>query len=158
MSHEKMHIALAGQPNCGKSTIFNMLTGGRQFVANYPGATVSIKTGSFTWQNRKTLLTDLPGTYSLSSYSEEERIARDYILEQTPSLVVNVVDASNLKRHLYLTFQLLEIGAPILIALNMVDVAEKRGLKIDADAFAKALNIPVVTTVGNKGQGKRVKR
>ncbi|MDD2378845.1 ferrous iron transport protein B [Aminobacterium colombiense] len=155
MSHEKMHIALAGQPNCGKSTIFNMLTGGRQFVANYPGATVSIKTGSFTWQNRKTLLTDLPGTYSLSSYSEEERIARDYILEQTPSLVVNVVDASNLKRHLYLTFQLLEIGAPLLIALNMVDVAEKRGLKIDADAFAKALNIPVVTTVGNKGQGKK---
>ncbi|WP_286934992.1 MULTISPECIES: ferrous iron transport protein B [Aminobacterium] len=147
-------IALTGQPNCGKSTIFNMLTGGRQFVANYPGATVSIKTSTFMWKDEKINLTDLPGTYSLSSYSEEERIARDFILEQKPSLVVDVVDASNLKRHLYLTFQLLEIGAPLFIVLNMLDVAEKRGLRIDAKALSHALGLPVVSTVGNKGKGK----
>ncbi|MDD2206992.1 MAG: ferrous iron transport protein B [Aminobacterium sp.] len=154
MGHKKMHVALAGQPNSGKSTIFNMLTGGRQFVANYPGATVSIKTGAFSWQEKKISLTDLPGTYSLSSYSEEERITRDFIIDQSPSLVVNVMDASNLKRHLYLTFQLLELGAPLLIALNMVDVAEKRGLKVDADALSKNLHLPVITTVGSKGRGK----
>ncbi|MFP4584895.1 MAG: ferrous iron transport protein B [Desulfococcaceae bacterium] len=147
-------VALAGQPNAGKSTIFNLLTGVRQHVANYPGVTVEKKTGFFRIDDDNVMLVDLPGTYSLTSYSLEERVARDFILQDRPSLVVNVADASNLPRHLFLTFQLLEMGVPVVVAMNMMDVAEARGLTIDADALSEKLGAPAVPMVGRKGVGK----
>jgi len=151
----KIMVALAGQPNSGKSTIFNILTGARQHVANYPGVTVEKKTGSFRLQDNRVELVDLPGTHSLTSYTLEERIARDFLLNDKPAAVVDVLDASNLERNLYLTFQLAEMDVPLIINLNMVDVAEKRGIKIDSQKFSQELGLPVVSTVGNKGKGKK---
>ncbi len=148
-------VALAGQPNCGKSTVFNMITGGRQHVANYPGVTVDIKEGVFSSEGERIRVADLPGTYGLSSFSNEERVARDFILHQNPHLVVNVVDTSNIKRHLYLTLQLLEMGAPVVLNLNMTDVADARGVKVDPEALGKRLGIPVVSSVASRGKGKR---
>ncbi|MEA3429332.1 MAG: ferrous iron transporter B, partial [Thermodesulfobacteriota bacterium] len=148
-------VALAGQPNSGKSTIFNMLTGARQHVANYPGVTVEKKTGSFRLQDDRVELVDLPGTHSLTSYTLEERIARDFLLNDKPAAVVDVLDASNLERNLYLTFQLAEMDVPLVINLNMMDVAEKRGIKIDTQKLSQELGAPVVSTVGNKGKGKK---
>ncbi|WP_461210695.1 ferrous iron transport protein B [Desulfocurvus sp. DL9XJH121] len=145
--------ALAGQPNSGKSTVFNMLTGARQHVANYPGVTVEKKTGSFSLNGSRAELVDLPGTYSLTSYSPEERVARDFLLQSRPAVTINVVDASNLQRHLHLTFQLLEMGAPVVLALNMMDVAERRGAAIDTDELARSLGVPVVPTVAKHGRG-----
>ena len=124
-------VALAGQPNCGKSTLFNMLTGARQHVANYPGVTVEKKTGFFTLEDHRVELVDLPGTYSLTSYSLEEKTARDFILHAAPQVTINVADAANLKRNLYLTLQLLEMETPLVLALNMMDVAERRNIQID---------------------------
>ena len=147
-------VALAGQPNAGKSTIFNMLTGARQHVANYPGVTVEKKVGFFSNNGQSVELVDLPGTYSLTSYSLEERVARDFILRDSPAVVVNVADASNLKRHLFLTFQLLEMGVAVVVALNMMDVAVSRNQTIDATLLADRLGCPVVPTVGRKGVGK----
>jgi len=147
-------VALAGQPNSGKSTIFNMLTGARQHVANYPGVTVEKKTGSFRLKEDRIELTDLPGTHSLTSYTQEERIARDFLLNEKPAAVVDVVDASNLERNLYLTFQLAEMDIPLVINLNMMDVAEKRGQKIDTQKLSHELGAPVVPTVGNRGKGR----
>ena len=146
-------VALAGQPNCGKSTIFNAVTGARQHVANYPGVTVEKKSGHFSQNGRKVELVDLPGTYSLTSYSLEEKVARDFILKAGPDLIVNVVDASNLKRHLYLTLQLLEMQRPVLLALNMMDVAGRRGQSIDVAALAGALGVQVLPTMAKKGTG-----
>jgi len=151
---DKIVVALAGQPNSGKSTIFNMLTGARQHVANYPGVTVEKKTGSFRQDGARIELVDLPGTHSLTSYTLEERIARDFLLNDKPAAVVDVVDASNLERNLYLTFQLAEMDVPLVINLNMMDVAEKRGHKIDIQKLSRQLGAPVVPTVGNKGKGK----
>ena len=151
---DKLLVALAGQPNAGKSTIFNMLTGARQHVANYPGVTVEKKVGFFSHNGNSVELVDLPGTYSLTSYSLEERVARDFILKDGPSVVVNVADASNLKRHLFLTFQLLEMGVPVVVALNMMDVAEARSQTIDPALLAEKLACPVVPTVGRKGVGR----
>jgi len=148
-------VALAGQPNSGKSTIFNMLTGARQHVANYPGVTVEKKTGRYSYKGNTVALVDLPGTYSLTSYSPEERIARDFLLHEKPVVVLNIVDASNLERNLYLTFQLAEMGIPLVIALNMMDVAGNRGLKIDKDKLSELLSAPVVPTVASKGKGKK---
>ncbi len=148
-------VALAGQPNSGKSTIFNMLTGARQHVANYPGITVEKKSGSFRQDGARIELVDLPGTYSLTSYTEEERVARDFLLKYRPAAVVDVVDASNLERNLYLSFQLAEMEVPLIINLNMMDVAEKRGQNIDTEKLSRELVAPVVTTVGNKGKGKQ---
>ena len=148
-------VALAGQPNSGKSTIFNMLTGARQHVANYPGVTVEKKSGSFRQDGARIELVDLPGTYSLTFYTEEERVARDFLLEYKPAAVVDVVDASNLERNLYLSFQLAEMEVPLIINLNMMDVAEKRGQNIDTEKLSRELGTPVVTTVGNKGKGKQ---
>ena len=148
-------VALAGQPNSGKSTIFNILTGARQHVANYPGVTVEKKTGSFRLQDDRVELVDLPGTHSLTSYTLEERIARDFLLNDKPAAVVDVVDASNLERNLYLTFQLAEMDIPLVIDLNMIDVAEKRGIKINTQKLSQELGAPVVSTVGNKGKGKK---
>jgi len=152
-------VALAGQPNCGKSTIFNMLTGARQHVANYPGVTVDIKRGKYRYQDRSFDVVDLPGTYSLTSYSSEEMVARDFILGGEADVVVGVVDGSNLRRGLYLTFQLLEMGAPLVVALNMVDVARSKGTPVDVDVLSRELGVPVLETVGNRGiGGKELKR
>jgi len=148
-------VAVAGQPNSGKSTIFNMLTGARQHVANYPGVTVEKRTGKYSHNGNTVTLVDLPGTYSLTSYSQEERIARDFLLHEKPACVLDIVDASNLERNLYLTFQLQEIGIPLVIALNMMDVAQARGHVIDARKLSELLGAPVVPTVGNKGKGKQ---
>ncbi|THB63993.1 MAG: ferrous iron transport protein B [Desulfovibrio sp.] len=151
----KTLVALAGQPNAGKSTIFNMLTGARQHVANYPGVTVEKKVGFFSHNGTSVELVDLPGTYSLTSYSLEERVARDFILKDSPAVVVNVADASNLKRHLFLTFQLLEMGVPVVVALNMMDVAESRKQKINPSLLEEKLGAPVIPTVGRKGTGRK---
>lgn len=147
-------VAVAGQPNSGKSTIFNMLTGARQFVANYPGITVEKKSGIYHFKGNKVVLVDLPGTYSLTSYSLEERIARDFLLHRNPVLVLDIVDASNLERNLYLTFQLLEMNIPLVIALNMMDVAQNRGFQIDIEELSQQLGAAVVSTIANKGKGK----
>lgn len=146
-------VALAGQPNCGKSTIFNMLTGARQHVANYPGVTVDIKKGTYNHDGRSFEVVDLPGTYSLTSYSSEEMVARDFLLSRDAGVVLDVVDGSNLKRSLYLTFQLLEMELPVMVALNMADVASSRGIPVDNEALSQALGLPVIETVGNKNKG-----
>ena len=147
-------VAVAGQPNCGKSTLFNTLTGARQFVANYPGVTVEKRIGTFTHKRDRVTLVDLPGTYSLTSYSLEERVARDFLLDESPDLVLNIVDASNLERNLYLTFQLLEMEFPLIIALNMMDIAGGRGINVDPLRLSDVLQVPVIPTVGNRGKGK----
>jgi ferrous iron transport protein B len=152
---EKALLALAGQPNCGKSTVFNSLTGASQYVANYPGVTVEKMTGSYRYDGTKVEVVDLPGTYSLTSYSPEERVSRDFLLHEKPSVVVNVADASNLRRHLYLTFQLLEMEVPLVVDLNMMDVAERRGLYIDTQELSRQLGVPVVPTAIKKGRGKK---
>ena len=154
-SNKEIKVAVAGQPNSGKSTIFNLLTGGRQHVANYPGITVEKKTGTYRIQEHKVFLTDLPGTYSLTSYTLEERIARDFLLNEKPDVVVDIVDASNLERNLYLVFQLSEIGLPLVINLNMVDIAKSRGFQIDTKELSRQTGAPVAPTVGNRGRGKK---
>ena len=147
-------IALAGNPNAGKTSLFNALTGSRQHVGNWPGKTVEKKEGLFRYQGLTCQVVDLPGTYSLSAYSPEEIIARDYILYEQPDVVVNVVDASNLERNLYLTVQLLELGAPLIIALNVMDIARARGIHIDQAGLSAFLGqVPIIETVASKGQG-----
>ncbi len=150
---DQIKVALAGQPNCGKSTIFNMVSGIDQHIANYPGVTVDKKTGFFKYKETKVEMVDLPGTYSFSSYSLEERVAKEFIIGEKPDVIVNVVDASNFKRHMYLTFQLLEIGIPVIVVLNMMDVATNRGIEIDSKQIAKLLGCPVVEASGAKGIG-----
>ncbi|MBN2964404.1 ferrous iron transport protein B [Sulfurospirillum sp. T05] len=147
-------VALAGQPNCGKSTIFNLISGLKQHIANYPGVTVEKKSGTFSHQGETIEVVDLPGTYSFSSYSLEERVAKEFILNEEPDIIVNVVDASNIKRNLYLTFQLLEIGKPVVVVLNMMDVAARRGMDIDVQKIARMLSCPVVPASGARGEGK----
>lgn len=158
MKSDKIPVALAGQPNCGKSTVFNALTGASQHVANYPGVTVDKMTGWYHHDGRKVEVVDLPGTYSLTSYSPEERVARDFILHEKPSVTVNVMDAANLKRCLYLTFQLLEMERPVILNLNMMDVLRNRGIEIDVEALSRQLGIPVVPTSMKSGRGKQEMR
>ena len=147
-------LALAGNPNCGKSTIFNALTGSRQHVGNWPGKTVEQKTGICKLGNREIAIVDLPGTYSLTAFSAEEVIARDFIIEGQPDVVVSIVDSVNLERNLYLTIQILELGVPVVLALNMSDLADQNGLTIDAAKLSKGLQgIPVVRTAASKKQG-----
>jgi ferrous iron transport protein B len=148
-------VAVAGQPNCGKSTTFNALTGARQFVANYPGVTVEKRIGSFDVGGDRLTVVDLPGTYSLTSYSLEERVACDFLLDERPDVVLDVIDASNLERNLYLTFQLLEMELRLVIALNMMDIASGRGLDIDVEQLSDELGVPVVPTVSNRGRGRQ---
>ena len=147
-------IALAGNPNCGKSTLFNAITGGHQHVGNYPGITVEKKEGYCHLNGNRLKLVDLPGTYSLTAYSLEELVARNYLIEDRPSAVINIVDASNLERNLYLTVQLLELGIPVLVALNMVDMATARGVAINCEELGRRLRVPVIPTVARTGKGK----
>ena len=148
-------VALAGNPNAGKTTLFNELTGSRQHVGNYPGVTVEKKEGTYLRDGFKLHIVDLPGTYSLTAYSLEEVVARDFLVNQKPEVVINIVDASNLERNLYLAIQFLEMGIPICIALNMIDVAKKRGIKVDAEKLSSLLGVPVVPTVARSGKGKK---
>ena len=148
-------IVLAGNPNSGKTTLFNELTGARQHVGNYPGVTVEKKQGTCVSDAGKFNIVDLPGTYSLTAYSLEEVVARDFLVNEKPSMIVNIVDASNLERNLYLSVQFMEMGIPVTIALNMMDVAKKRGIKIDIKKLSKLLNVPVVPTIARKGEGKK---
>ena len=148
-------IALAGNPNSGKTTLFNALTGARQHVGNYPGVTVEKKEGTYHDQRGQIHIVDLPGTYSLTVYSLEEVVARDYLVNEKPRVVINIVDASNLERNLYLTMQFLEMGLPVCVALNMMDVAKNRGMTIDAEKLSELLGIPVVPTVARSGMGKK---
>ncbi|WP_323659564.1 ferrous iron transport protein B [Aliarcobacter butzleri] len=150
---KNLKTVLAGQPNCGKSTIFNLISGIEQHIANYPGVTVDKKVGFFKYQDYKIQMVDLPGTYSFSSYSLEERVTKEYIINENPDIIINVVDASNLKRNLYLTFQLLEMGLPVIVVLNMMDVASRREIKIDSQKISSMLNCPVVEASGAKGIG-----
>jgi ferrous iron transport protein B len=149
----QLKMALLGNPNAGKTTLFNELTGARQHVGNYPGITVDHKEGCIIHGTSKITLTDLPGTYSLTAYSIEEIVARNYLVEEKPDVVINIVDASNLERNLYLTCQLLELGLPLVIALNMMDVAKDRGIEIKIERFSELFNIPVVPIIARTGKG-----
>ncbi len=146
-------IALAGNPNSGKTTIFNALTGSRQHVGNYPGVTVERKNGSFRHGSYNIYITDLPGTYSLTAYSPEEVVGRNVIIQERPDLVVHVIDASNLERNLYLTTQLVELQIPLLLVFNMSDVARTQGYDINTKLLSQLLRIPIVQTVGHKETG-----
>ncbi len=149
---KEITVALAGNPNAGKTSVFNKLTGSRQHVGNWPGVTVEIKEGLYEYDGTTVRVVDLPGTYSMGAYSLDEVVARDYIMTGRPDVVVDVVDASNLERNLYLTTQLLEMGANVVVALNMYDVAEK-SLRLDAAEISTLLGAPVVPTVGTTGRG-----
>lgn len=148
-------IALAGQPNCGKSTLFNALTGASQHVANYPGVTVEKKSGSYRHKQKKFNVIDLPGTYSLTSYSLEERVARDFILYEDPEITINVIDSTCLKRSLFFTFQVLEMGKPAVLVLNMMDVAESQGFEIDHEKLSEKLGVEVLPSSMKTGRGKK---
>ncbi len=137
-------FALAGNPNSGKTTLFNSLTGSTAHVGNWPGVTVEKKSGTYKKLNEPISIIDLPGIYSLSPYTNEEVISRNYILDEHPDCIINIVDATNLERNLYLTTQLLEIDVPIIVALNMIDVLDKKGDKVDPVALEKKLGVPVV--------------
>ena len=147
-------IALAGNPNSGKTTLFNSFTGARQHVGNYPGVTVEKKEGRYVHGRKHFKLVDLPGTYSLTAYSLEEVVARDFLVNEKPAAVINIVDAANLERNLYLTVQFMELGVPVILALNMIDVAEKRGIAINTELLSELLGVPVVATVARRGEGK----
>lgn len=157
MSNADVVIALAGQPNCGKSTVFNALTGARQHIANWPGVTVDRKSGWFNADGRRVEVVDLPGTYSLTSQSPEERVARDFLSSRRAAFVLNVIDASNLRQGLTLTLQLLEMGVNLIIHLNMMDKARNRGLAVDSAELAKRIGAPVVaTSMKKRGERKRL--
>ncbi|MBW2592297.1 MAG: ferrous iron transport protein B [Deltaproteobacteria bacterium] len=153
MQARQLTIALAGNPNSGKTTVFNTLTGTRQKVGNWPGVTVEKKEGTIHKFDRELKIIDLPGTYSLTPFSIEEIVARDFILEECPDVVIDIIDASNLERSLYLATQLREIDCKVLFALNMADLARSRGIKIDAEKLSELLDLPVVFTIGNKNKG-----
>ena len=137
-------FALAGNPNSGKTTLFNSLTGSTAHVGNWPGVTVEKKDGVYKKLDEKVSVIDLPGIYSLSPYTSEEVVARNYIIDENPDCVINIVDATNLERNLYLTTQLLEINVPMVVELNMIDVLNKEGTTIDVKALEKELGVPVI--------------
>lgn len=150
---KSIRIALIGNPNCGKTTIFNQLTGYRHKIANYPGVTVEKKSGTRLIDNIELEIVDLPGTYSLTAHSEDEKIARDYIIDEKPDVIINIIDASNLEKSLFLTTQLMELGRPIILALNMLDIVEKRKYQIDTEFLSSILEVETVCIVANKKQG-----
>jgi len=151
--NKKLTIALAGNPNSGKTTIFNNLTGARQKVGNWPGVTVEKKEGKLQHKKYDLRIIDLPGTYSLTPFSIEEITARDFVLNEKPDIVVTIIDASNLERSLFLAIQIMELGRPALFVLNMADVAQANGIKIDEKKLSLLLGVPVVFTIGNKNKG-----
>ena len=136
-------IALAGNPNCGKTTLFNALTGSNQYVGNWPGVTVEKKEGNLKKQT-DVIITDLPGIYSLSPYTLEEVVARDYLINERPDAILNIVDGTNIERNLYLTTQLMELGIPVVLAVNMIDAVRKNGDKIDIEKLSAALKCKVI--------------
>ena len=148
----EIKIALAGNPNCGKTTLFNALTGSNQFVGNWPGVTVEKKEGKLK-KHEGVIITDLPGIYSLSPYTLEEVVARNYLINEKPDVILNIIDGSNLERNLYLTTQLLEIGIPVVCAINMMDVVNKNKDKIDIEKLSKELGCKVVPISALKGTG-----
>ncbi len=150
---KKITIALAGNPNAGKTTIFNNITGARQHVGNYPGVTVERKEGFREYKDYEIKVVDLPGTYSLTAYSQEEVIARNVLIDETPDVVVDIIDTSNLERNLYLSVQLIEMGVPLLLAFNMSDVAQAKGYQFDLKKLSGLLGVPIVETVGHKNRG-----
>ena len=147
-------IGLAGNPNSGKTTMFNNLTGAKQYVGNWPGVTVEKKSGKIKG-HKDVELVDLPGVYSLSPYTLEEVVTRNFMIDEKPDVVINIIDASNIERNLYLTTQILELGIPTVIALNMIDIVKKRGDIIDINKLSKLLGCPVVKTSALKGEGTK---
>ena len=147
-----LRIALAGNPNSGKTTLFNALTGSNQFVGNWPGVTVEKKEGKLKKHNGVTI-TDLPGIYSLSPYTLEEVVARNYLIGERPDAILNIVDGTNLERNLYLTTQLTELGIPVVIAINMMDVVKKNGDKINIEELSRVLGCKIVEISALKGTG-----
>ena len=152
VGNSKIRVALAGNPNCGKTTMFNSLTGSSQYVGNWPGVTVEKKEGKLKG-NKEVIITDLPGVYSLSPYTLEEVVTRNYLIHEKPDVVLNLVDGTNLERNLYLTTQILELGIPVVIALNMMDIVRKSGDKIDIAKLKKELGCEIVETSALKGEG-----
>ena len=153
-----MKIALVGNPNTGKSTIFNSLTGSNQKISNYPGVTVEKKSGYFELNNQKIEVVDLPGIYALSAYSEDEVIAKNFLTQEKPDILINIIDSSNIERNLYLTLQLMSLNIPMITVLNMIDVAKNRGIFIDIPKLTSILGIPVVPTIGkNKKAATKLK-
>ena len=151
-------ICIVGNPNCGKTTLFNALTGSKQEVGNWPGVTVDKKTGRYSFEGNDVEIVDLPGIYSItpaSTSGEDERIARDYILTDEAQAVINIVDASNLERNLYLTAQLIEMRVPMVVAVNMLDIAKNHKIEVDLKALQQALGCPVVGLVAEREQGVR---
>jgi ferrous iron transport protein B len=148
-------FALAGNPNAGKTTMFNAITGSRQRVGNYPGITVERREGQAEIETHKLTIVDLPGTYSLTPYTQEELVARNYLVQEKPHAVINIVDATSLERNLYLTVQFMELGVPVVIALNMMDAVEKQGRTIDMEKLSALMKCPVVGTVARTGKGKK---
>ena len=153
MQKKCLRIAVAGNPNCGKTTLFNELTGSRQMVGNWPGVTVDRKTGVYSFAGHDFELVDIPGIYALSALSTDEKVARDYILSEDYDLIINVVDAANIVRNLYLTTQLLEMRVPMIVVLNKMDVANARHIKIDTAELAQRLGVPVVPIAASKRSG-----
>lgn len=152
-AEKKIHIAFVGNPNCGKTTLYNSATGSTEHVGNYSGVTVGAKTATANYNGYKFELVDLPGTYSLTAYSQEEVFVRDYIINHKPDIVVNVVDASNLERNLYLTTQLIDMDIKVVLALNMYDELESRGSSLNYEKLGAMLGVPTIPTVGSKGKG-----
>ena len=151
----KIRAALAGNPNSGKSTIFNLLTGVRQHVGNYPGVTVETKEGKCLYKDYEITFVDLPGTYSLTAFSDEELIARNYVINENPDLIIDIVDASQIERNLYLYTQLMEMDVPLMLVFNMSDIAESRGLVFDIEQLSTLLEARIIQMVGKRGQGKQ---
>ena len=155
--NEVFSVGVVGNPNCGKTTLFNALTGARQHVGNWPGVTVEKKTGEYVFQGKRISVVDLPGTYSLESdddsVSLDEKVARDYVASRQSDLIINIIDASNIERNLYLTSQLLEMRVPMILVLNMMDAVKKRGIKIDLAELSKQLACPVISVIAATGQG-----
>ena len=149
----ELNVGFIGNPNCGKTTLFNAYTGSKLKVANWPGVTVEKKEGVFKFHDEKFKLVDLPGIYSITSYTMEERLSRNYILEDEVDVIVDVLDASSLERNLYLTLQLIELGKPIVVALNMMDIVEQRGMELDLHRLPEMLGVPVIPVSARKKKG-----
>lgn len=156
MDKRDVHVAFIGNPNCGKTTLFNAYTGAHLKVANWPGVTVEKKEGALKYHNNNYKLVDLPGIYSLTSYTMEEKLSRQYILEDEVDIIVDVVDASSLERNLYLALQLIELGKPLIIALNMMDVIEERGMDIDLHRLPEMLGVPVIPVCARRKRGLEI--